>query len=967
MPPREPVPAQPEAPPAPSAEPLPVKVGLASDLDSVSFPCCEEELDVAVDTQAVPATTTLKIEPAAATAQQGYYRLQVAALRDERQAQDLAKELERVSGQPGEAFFDAGIDLYRVRIGRYPTREAAEADARRLGAVGVTGAFVVNEGAAVSAPAFRITQGQSSQVYAGRWLSVAPVSGPSVRVRKKRYRGRMLVYLNDRGSLNLINELPVEDYLRGVVPSEMGPELYNQLEALKAQAVAARTYTLRNMGEFAREGYDICATPRCQVYGGMQIEHPLSDQAIAETAGQVLLYRGELVNALYSSTCGGHTEDVHVIFPLQREPYLKAVPCMEAGIARIPGELTGGTFPAGFTRRLLPAASGSSPVESLGARLEHLALLAGLPASRERLGGLDRREVQRYIASVFDLALDARLFLAPEDVNYLLSNPPPDWSQEDRRRAAYLIRSGLVSGPLDQPLSEGEVERMLLALAELLRVVRREDVSFLSVANGKLTVRSGKMDKIYDLPPGLAHLPPAGGRPLQLRAGDGARGSPDPLLAGGPPRRRHPGDRSRRHRLRPQQPLQLVDPLPHRLADRDPGEHPLPGPRVPEFRDPHAGRVGAGGEDPDLRRQQDDGRRRPRRALDARRAGHSLHRQAPGPQGRGARLAVHRPRFRPRGRDVPGGSLRHGPAGSHLPRDPHPLLHRSRAGEGALEAARRRWDEVNLARHHLAQYVDHTLLRPEATEAEVRRLVAEAAEHGFASVCIPPVYVPLAAEILRGTAVAVGTVVGFPLGYVHPEIRRAESRQAVADGAGELDTVLNISWLKSGEDQRVLADLAGWVEAMRREREGLILKVILETALLTDEEKVRGARLVVQSGADFVKTSTGFSKGGATVEDVALLAKTVEGRIGVKASGGIRDAATARAMIAAGATAAGDFERGGDCGGGACPGGRWLRRSPALRILTLGPSPRSGEGGPADEAITLSEEPSLSPRERDRG
>ncbi len=502
--PREPLPAQPETPSRPG-EPLPVKVGLASDLDSVTFPCCEEALDVAVDTQAVPATTALKIEPAAAAAQQGYYRLQVAALRDERQAQDLVKELERASGQPGEAFFDAGIDLYRVRIGRYPTREAAEADARRLGAVGVTGAFVVNEGAAVSAPAFRITQGQSAVVYTGRWLSVAPVGGPSVRVRGKRYRGRMLVYLNDRGSLNLINELPVEDYLRGVVPSEMGPELYNQLEALKAQAVAARTYTLRNMGEFAREGYDICATPRCQVYGGMSVEHPLSDQAVADTAGQVLLYRGELVNALYSSTCGGHTEDVHVMFPLQREPYLKGVPCMEAGVARIDGDLgLGVPFPAGFTRRLLPPASGSSPVESLGARLEHLALLAGLPAPRERLARLDRREVQRYIASAFDLALDARLFLAPEDVAYLLRNPPPDWSEEDRRRAAYLIRSGLVSGPLDQPLSESEVERMLLALAELLRVVRREDVSFLSVGGGKLTVRSGKADKTYDLPAGLS-------------------------------------------------------------------------------------------------------------------------------------------------------------------------------------------------------------------------------------------------------------------------------------------------------------------------------------------------------------------------------------------------------------------------------------------------------------------------------
>ena len=202
----------------------------------------------------------------------------------------------------------------------------------------------------------------------------------------------------------------------------------------------------------------------------------------------------------------------------------------------------------------------------------------------------------------------------------------------------------------------------------------------------------------------------------------------------------------------------------------------------------------------------------------------------------------------------------------------------------------------------LARYIDHTLLRPEATEAEVRRLVAEAAEHRFASVCIPPVYVQAAAEALQNTQVAVGTVVGFPLGYVHPEIRRAESVQAVADGARELDTVLNLSWLKSGDDRRVLEDLSAWVEAMRRQPEGLILKVILETALLTDEEKVRGARLVVEAGADYVKTSTGFSKGGgATVENVALLAKTVDGRIGVKASGGIRDAATARAMIEAGA------------------------------------------------------------------
>jgi len=202
----------------------------------------------------------------------------------------------------------------------------------------------------------------------------------------------------------------------------------------------------------------------------------------------------------------------------------------------------------------------------------------------------------------------------------------------------------------------------------------------------------------------------------------------------------------------------------------------------------------------------------------------------------------------------------------------------------------------------LARAIDHTLLRPDATAAEVGRLVAEAAGHGFALVCIPPVYMATAAAVLGEGPVATGTVVGFPLGYVHPEVRRAESSRAVADGARELDTVLNLSWLKSGEDDRVRDDLAAWVEAMRRERAGLILKVILETALLTDDEKVRGTRLVVEAGADFVKTSTGFAKGGATVPDVELLARTAAGRIGVKASGGIRDAATARAMLAAGAT-----------------------------------------------------------------
>jgi deoxyribose-phosphate aldolase len=205
----------------------------------------------------------------------------------------------------------------------------------------------------------------------------------------------------------------------------------------------------------------------------------------------------------------------------------------------------------------------------------------------------------------------------------------------------------------------------------------------------------------------------------------------------------------------------------------------------------------------------------------------------------------------------------------------------------------------------LPSYIDHTLLKPEATQAAVRQAVEEGALHGFAAVVVPPVHVPLAAGILSGTGVHVATVAAFPLGYARPEVRRAESLQAVADGAVEIDTVINLSWLKGGEDAKIADDLGAWVEALRAEREGLVLKVILETALLSDAEKLRGAGLVAAAGADFVKTSTGFGSGGATVADVELLAVALAagtGQVGVKAAGGIRDAATALAMIAAGAT-----------------------------------------------------------------
>ncbi|MGC9469779.1 MAG: deoxyribose-phosphate aldolase [Anaerolineae bacterium] len=203
-------------------------------------------------------------------------------------------------------------------------------------------------------------------------------------------------------------------------------------------------------------------------------------------------------------------------------------------------------------------------------------------------------------------------------------------------------------------------------------------------------------------------------------------------------------------------------------------------------------------------------------------------------------------------------------------------------------------------RRELARYIDHTLLKPEATPGEVERICREALQHHFASVCINPIFVPLAARRLAGSDVAVCTVVGFPLGATSTASKVCETELAIAKGATEIDMVLAIGYLKAGKVDRVREDVAAVAAACHAE--GAILKVILETALLTQDEKVTACELCKAVGADFVKTSTGFSKGGATVEDIALMRETVGPEMGVKAAGGIHTYEEALAMIEAGAT-----------------------------------------------------------------
>ncbi len=200
----------------------------------------------------------------------------------------------------------------------------------------------------------------------------------------------------------------------------------------------------------------------------------------------------------------------------------------------------------------------------------------------------------------------------------------------------------------------------------------------------------------------------------------------------------------------------------------------------------------------------------------------------------------------------------------------------------------------------IAGLIDHTLLKPDATRSQIEQLCREAAEYGFATVCVNPTWVALCAAALRGTPVGVCSVVGFPLGATTPDVKQYETRRAIVDGAREIDMVINVGALKSGDLALVEQDIAAVTTVCRQA--GALSKVIIEAALLTDEEKTTACVLAKAAGADFVKTSTGFGPGGATVADVALMRRVVGAEMGVKAAGGVRDRADLDAMVAAGAT-----------------------------------------------------------------
>ena len=496
---------------------------MATDRVSVRIPCCQGRLVLQAGTRALGVESEVVLEPLGVVTAPPRYRLQVAALKDEGQADRLAGWLSERLGAGAEAIFDAGTDLYRVRSAAFATRAEAETHQGELRAEGLE-PWVVTEPSELREPGFRISYGDGVTTVPGRRLTIRHSGDGSVRLESGRFRGRILLYLHDRGKLNVINELGLDDYLRGVVPLELGPVAYPSLEALKAQAVAARTYTVRNLGEFEEEGFDICATPRCQVFGGMDVEHPLSDRAVLETRGEVLSYRGELVAAACGPRCGGDTGEVEGGFPLRADAYLRGVPCPERGVEPLSGALERGTpLVGGLMGELLPSPAGPEPAAA-ESRLRRLAELAGLPVSRGSLRSLDRSDVRRFIGSLFDLVLDARLFTTGAEAALLLDDPPDDWSADDLALAAYLDRTGLLSAPEEGVMSAEDVDEMLFQLSLYLGVLEAREASYMSRDGERVVVKGS--DGIESLRPSPELATFHGGEysqraaPLVLRPGD---------------------------------------------------------------------------------------------------------------------------------------------------------------------------------------------------------------------------------------------------------------------------------------------------------------------------------------------------------------------------------------------------------------------------------------------------------------
>lgn len=496
-----------------------IKVGLESDQVSARFPRTETGYVIVAPDGPWEIRRGFRLD-APVDEVKARFAIQVGAMTDLGGAEALAARVRRETELATKLHFDTESTTYKVLAGDFESENAAQPSRTSLVSAGYPrNIFIVRRpaDAGFERKLTLVDDEGDAHVFSAGSLLVARADGSPIAVGAKTYRGAVRVLVNTRGALNVINELNLDDYVRGVVPNEMGPAVFDSLEALKAQAMAARTYAISRMGEYRAEGYDICATPACQVYGGHSTEHSLSNRAVDETRLLVITWNGKPIDALYTSTCGGETSDVGVMFPGRSEPYLRRARCVELDAMEIAGRRAGPSLDArgmraDVMRQLIEAHVGSlsavwsaaavkSAVESAGAIAGVQPRMTGSPASSRR------RDVLRYLAEVWVLGDAARRLVLPEDVDYMFGSGA---SGDDAAWvAALLVKFEVAKGnvlsraSLDEAMPRDELYGLLYGWLMQTGKLGENGGAVVALDDRRLTLRAKGRESVYSLDAGL--------------------------------------------------------------------------------------------------------------------------------------------------------------------------------------------------------------------------------------------------------------------------------------------------------------------------------------------------------------------------------------------------------------------------------------------------------------------------------
>jgi len=489
-----------------------IRVGMMTDQTTVTFPRIVGGYYLVTDSG---ASTLLRgfTDTAPLTESAPRYAVQAGAFADASSANALAAQLRTSTGQRVDVVSSEGLN--RVLAGDFATNQAATAlrdqipDSRIVRRPTDQPYQLVHQ--------IVDDEGQQSTIR-GRSILVLPISAETVAIDAKPYRGGARLFISNRGLLNVINELNLEEYLFGVVPAEMGPKVFDEIEGEKAQAVAARTYAVRNLGQYESDGYDICPTPACQAYNGFSGEDALSNQAVRDTAGLIMTYGGKPIDALFTATCGGETSDVSTMFPTRNEPYLKAVRCVELDMTTLTGRADSGMLTdLQFNGALFAAAAGlttprtwaAADVQRAVAAATRLAGFAGGAVSRPEpaLRSSRRGDVLVYLASVFGFDRYATAVTLPEDRPYFFPQSPSD--QEPYLAAAFLIKYGFLPAQeidridLNSAMPHDELYSLLASWLRKHNALAEVTGKILAINGRQITLKAEGKTSTFTLPEGI--------------------------------------------------------------------------------------------------------------------------------------------------------------------------------------------------------------------------------------------------------------------------------------------------------------------------------------------------------------------------------------------------------------------------------------------------------------------------------